>query len=167
MDSTEQLMKCIEQLEEQIILLQQKVRRLSATFLPNPQYPYWHILIALDISEDKKIELESIMFILTDRLLGRKFIVKHDAEISDKLIEEMAEGGTNHNDRIISASTISRYPRNLVQNSLPTWEESLTIISTVLGIASEDTIKRILCAMRKQSMFVQLIDFLFSNHIRR
>ena len=163
LDNINRLLNRLELLEEKVDSLEQTIRRFSATFLPNPRYPYWHMLISLGISEEKKSDLESILFILNDRLLGKKFIIKQDDEISDEMINEIANSG-NSGDRIISFSAVSRFPDTLVKDSPPVWEESLAIISSILEIPYEDTIKRILCAMREQSMFEQLINYLLNEN---
>lgn len=86
-----------------------------------------------------------------------------DDEISDEMINEISNSG-NSGDRIISFSTVSRFPDTLVKDSPPVWEESLSIISSILEIPCEETIKRILYAMREQSMFEQLINYLLSEN---
>ena len=133
--------------------------RLDLLVNPN-EFPFWQILLELGISEDKKSDLESVLFLLTDRLSGKNFVVIRDDEITGELIDKLANDSHDSVDRIISYSTISRFPDALAKNSLPLWEESLSIISSVLEISDEDTIKKILIAMREQSMFKQLINHL-------
>jgi hypothetical protein len=127
------------------------------------QYPYWNMLGTLGVSEDKKLDLESALWLLAERLSGVNFILMPDDELTDELLHEIAVGESDSKDRIISTSTASRFPEELLKNSPPTWEEGLSIISSVLEISNEETVKDILRAMRRQGMFTALIDFLLHD----
>jgi hypothetical protein len=124
------------------------------------KYPYWRILATLGISDDKKLSLESVLWLLAERLSGVNFILMQDDELTDELLHEIATDESDSKDRIISVSTASKLPGELLKNSPPTWEESLSVISSVLEISDEDTVKDILRAMREQGMFTSLINFL-------
>ena len=205
MENERQLLERIEQLEDNVVSLQRTIRRMLATFMPNPQYPYWQKLLELGLSEEKKMELECVLSILTERLLKKNFIIKQDSEITDELIDKIVNQDSTSQNRIISQSTVNLLPDGLANNSLPDREESLSIISKVLEIPfpdarflgsvkaatsdakgaylstqpsygkkitqpeadktspEYDVIISILRAMRKQSMFVQLITFLLDD----
>jgi hypothetical protein len=127
------------------------------------EYPYWRILEALNISKDKKFDLESILWMLSERLSGVNYVFIQDDELTDELLDEIATGESDSKDRIISASTAGRFPEGLLKNLPPTWEESLFFISSVLEISDEETVKDILRAMRGQGMFTGLINFLLDD----
>jgi hypothetical protein len=125
--------------------------------------PYWRILAALGISEDKKTYLESVLWLLADRLSGVNFIFMQDDELTDELLHEIAIDESDSKDRIISIPTASRFPKELLKNPPPTWGDSLSVISSALGISDEETVKDILRAMRGQGMFTALINFLLED----
>lgn len=157
LDNINQFLERFELLEERMESLQQTIIRLAISSLPNPKYPYWYMLVALGISEEKRIDLEFALFVLTDRLSGKKVIVNPNDEITDEMV--------NSENRIITLSKARRFSSELVSNTLPVWEESLSIISSILETPYEETIKKILSAMREQGMFKPLINHLFEENL--
>jgi hypothetical protein len=127
------------------------------------KYPYWNMLVELGMSEDKKLELESVLWLLSDRLSGMNFIIIQDDELTDELICEIATDESDSKDRIISASTAGRFRGELLKNSPLTREEGLFFVSSVLEIPDEETCKDIMRAMRKQGMFTSIINFLLND----
>lgn len=156
LDNANQLLDRLELLEGKIESLRQTIIRLAVSSLPNPEYPYWYMIVALGISEEKKADLEFVLFMLTDRLSGTKIIVNQNDDVTDEMFTS--------EDRIITLSKASRFPDTLVRNAPPEWEESISIVSSVLEIPYEETVKRILLAMREQGMFEQLINYLFNEN---
>lgn len=131
--------KKIEELEGKIYSLEKSLSRLSSLIEPNLKYPYWHILLSLGIFEEDKKKLEYIMFYLSSRLHQEHDSLRKDPE----------------------------FPPELFEKDLPSLNQTITIISSTLNIKYEEIIQEILLSMYQQSMFKELISFLFPEEVKK
>ena len=129
----------IEELEEKVYSLEKSLKRLSILIEPSIKKPYWHLLLSLGIFEKDKKKLEYIMFYLSSRLHQEYNSLRKDSEFPPELFEE----------------------------DLPSLEQTITIISSTLNIKYESIIQEILLSMYQQSMFKELISFLFPEEVKK
>ena len=129
----------IEELEEKIYSLEKSLKRLSILMEPNINKPYWHLLLSLGIFEKDKKKLEYIMSYLTSRLHQEHDSLRKDPE----------------------------FPIELFEKDLPTINQTITIISSTINIKYEGIIQEILLSMYQQSMFKELISFLFPEEVKK
>lgn len=131
--------KKIEELEGKIYSLEKSLKRLSSLIEPNLKYPYWHKLLSLGIFEEDKKKLEYIMSYLSSRLHQEHDSLRKDPE----------------------------FPPELFEKDLPSLNQTITIISSTLNIKYEGIIQEILLSMYQQSMFKELISFLFPEEVKK
>lgn len=62
----------IEQLEEQVGYLASMLHTLHFCKMSNSKYPYWELLIEMQIPQVKKIMLETVMMAFSTRLKGKE-----------------------------------------------------------------------------------------------
>ncbi|MBE1555812.1 hypothetical protein [Sporosarcina limicola] len=106
---------------------------------PNIKKPYWHLLLSLGIFEEDKKKLEYIMSYLSSRLHQEHDSLRKDPE----------------------------FPPELFEKDLPSLNQTITIISSTLNIKYEEIIQEILLSMYQQSMFKELISFLFPEEVKK
>ena len=135
----DELQNKIEELEGKIYSLEKSLSRLSILVEPNLKKPYWHLLLSLGIFEEDKKKLEYIMFYLSSRLHQEHNSLRKDPEFPPELFEE----------------------------DLPNLNQTITIISSTLNIKYEGIIQEILLSMYQQSMFKDLISFLYPEEVKK
>lgn len=141
-EETIRLQQRVDELEEKVTFLEGSLKRLAILVEPSKKYPYWHELLRLGINEGQKADLEYIMFYLTSRLNQDKEYLKH-------------KGGEQAH----------RFPAELFSDELPSYHQTVSLISTVLNISQEGIIEQILLSMYQQGMFKKLIKFLIPKEI--
>ncbi|MEK5209782.1 hypothetical protein [Psychrobacillus sp. FSL H8-0510] len=138
MDEKQEYIIKIEELEGKVLSLERSLKRLSSLVEPNLEYPYWHKLLSLGIFEEDKKKLEYIMSYLTSRLHQEQDSIKRDKD----------------------------FPLELFETDLPTLNQTITIISSTLNIRYEGIIQEVLLTMYQQSMFEDLISFLYPEETK-
>ena len=128
----------MEQLEEKIDELSDKIIRLSVSKLSDPRYPYFNWLLNSNISNDESSLLEGIMAALSYRLEGR--------EVPDQFKKEVPG---------VSMQI-------LYADARPDYKEAKEIITAAIDIDAE-IIPNMLKVMYGQGKFKELCEHLLAE----
>lgn len=150
------LLQRIDKLEETVENLQLSQQRLAVISNVNPKYPYWYELVANQITEHERLDLEFALSVLSDRLARvRVMIVDHHNLSEEQIIHS--------EDTLVSRRKAENFPEDLFVNEEPTLENTQKILLSVVKSADEYTVNKLLIGMRSQGMFKNLLQHLFPD----
>lgn len=129
----------VSALELELEILRERVSRLAVSKLSDPRFPYFEWLVLHEVTPEAQSRLETVLTILSYRV--------EEVPVPDLLRRPLPEVDLDL----------------LYAEGAPSLDDIVQLLCGVLAIGSPAVVRRLLCALRDQGMFEDLVEALMDD----